>query len=132
MFHFHKTAATFAFVAAFALQILPALAADTLGTGTFVGKSNHITTGSVQVVKNSDGSHTVILGSDFTFDGAPDPSEGFGKNGKYDKSTGMGLLRSNNGQQSYVVPAGVDPSKYNEVYIYCLRFSVPLGVASLK
>ena len=108
-----------------------AMASDTVGKGTFVGKSNHITTGSVEVVKNSDGSYTVVLGSDFTFDGAPDPRVGFGKNGKYDKSTGMGLLQSNNGKQSYTVPASVDPTKYNEVYIYCLRFNVPLGVAKL-
>lgn len=113
------------------LQAPAALASDTVGKGTFIGKSNHITTGSVEIIKNSDGSHTVVLGSDFTFDGAPDPRVGFGKNGKYDKSTGMGLLRSNNGKQSYTVPAGVDPSKYNEVYIYCLKFSVPLGVAKL-
>ncbi len=112
-------------------QAPAALASDTVGKGTFVGKSNHITTGSVEVVKHSDGSYTVVLGSDFTFDGAPDPRVGFGKNGKYDKSTGMGLLRSNNGKQTYKVPAGVDPSKFNEVYIYCLKFSVPLGVAKL-
>lgn len=113
------------------MQAPGAHASDTVGKGTFVGKSNHITTGSVEVVKHSDGSYTVVLGSDFTFDGAPDPRVGFGKNGKYDKSTGMGLLRSNAGTQTYKVPAGVDPSKFNEVYIYCLRFNVPLGVAKL-
>ncbi len=121
------------FVAAFVgLQAIPAVAGTAVGTGTFVGKSNHITTGGVEVIKNADGSHTVVLGSDFTFDGAPDPRVGFGKNGKYDKSTGMGLLQSNNGKQSYTVPAGVDVSKYNEVYVYCLKFSVPLGVAKLN
>ena len=120
-----------AIVFAFAFAQAPAASAESLGQGTFVGKSNHITTGSVEIIKNSDGSHTVVLGSDFTFDGAPDPRVGFGSNGKYDKSTGMGLLQKLNGKQSYRVPAGVDPSKYNEVYIYCLRFNVPLGVAKL-
>ena len=113
-------------------QALPAVAGEAVGKGTFVGASDHITTGSVEVVKNADGSHTVILGSDFTFDGAPDPRVGFGKNGKYDKSTGMGILKSNDGKQSYVVPAGIDPSDYNEVYVYCLKFTVPLGVAKLN
>lgn len=111
---------------------MTAMAAETLGTGTFIGKSNHVTTGSTQVIKNADGSHTVILGADFTFDGAPDPRVGFGNNGKYDKSTQLDHLQKNAGKQSYTVPAGIDPSQYNEVYIYCLKFNVPLGVAALK
>ncbi|MEO9819145.1 MAG: DM13 domain-containing protein [Paracoccaceae bacterium] len=132
MFKSLKTIAAMLVAAVVSIQAVPAIAGEAVGKGTFVGASNHITTGSVEVVKNADGSHTVVLGSDFTFDGAPDPRVGFGNNGKYDKSTGMGLLKSNNGKQSFVVPAGVDPSDYNEVYVYCLKFTVPLGVAKLN
>jgi len=103
----------------------------TVAKGTFTGASNHITTGLVEVVKNADGSHTVILADNFSLDGAPDPRVGFGNDGKYDKATGMGLLKSNTGYQTFTVPAGVDPADYNEVYIWCLKFNVPLGVASL-
>ena len=106
--------------------------AGTVASGTFTGASDHITTGGVEIVKNDDGSHTVILGDDFSLDGAPDPRVGFGKDGKYDLATGMGLLQSLNGKQSFTVPAGVDPADYNEVYIWCLKFSVPLGVAALN
>ncbi len=106
--------------------------AQTVSSGTFVGASNHITTGGVEVIRNSDGSHTVVLGEDFSLDGAPDPRVGFGNNGRYDKSTGMGLLKSLNGKQSFTVPAGVDPADYNQVYIWCLRFNVPLGVAAIN
>ena len=106
--------------------------AGTVASGTFTGASDHITTGGVEIVKNDDGSHTVILGDAFSLDGAPAPRVGFGKDGKYDLATGMGLLQSLNGKQSFTVPAGVDPADYNEVYIWCLKFSVPLGVAALN
>ena len=106
--------------------------AGAVASGTFTGASDHITTGGVEVIKNDDGSHTVVLASDFSLDGAPDPRVGFGKDGKYDKATGMGLLKSLNGKQSFTVPAGIDPADYNEVYIWCLKFNVPLGVAAIN
>ncbi|MEP1354458.1 MAG: DM13 domain-containing protein [Tateyamaria sp.] len=109
-----------------------AAVAGAVASGTFTGASDHITTGGVEVIKNDDGSHTVVLGADFSLDGAPDPRVGFGKDGNYDKATGMGLLKSLNGKQSFTVPAGVDPADYNQVYIWCLKFNVPLGVAAIN
>lgn len=106
--------------------------AGTVASGTFIGASDHITTGGVEVIKNDDGSHTVILGADFSLDGAPDPRVGFGNDGTYDTSTGLGLLTSLNGTQSFIVPASIDPADFNEIYIWCLKFSVPLGVASIN
>jgi len=107
-------------------------AADTVATGTFTGASDHITTGAVDVIQNADGSHTIVLGDDFSLDGAPDPRVGLGKDGKYDGATDAGVLGNLTGAQSFVVPAGVDVSSYNEVYIWCEKFSVPLGVAKLN
>lgn len=97
--------------------------------GSFEGKSNHITTGTAEVVKGSDG-NTVELLADFTFDGAPDPKVALGKDG-YDASTLMGKLKSDRGASSYKIPDGIDPDEYNEVWIWCERFNVPLGVAKL-
>lgn len=99
--------------------------------GSFTGASNHITTGGVSIVETSAGS-VVLLAADFSLDGAPDPRVGLGKDGTYDEATDLGELRSITGLQAYAVPAGVDASAYNEVYIWCRKFSVPLGVASLK
>lgn len=93
--------------------------------GTFTGKSNHITTGTAEIAGNQ-----VNLLDDFTFDGAPDPKVALGKDG-YDSKTLMGLLKSNNGKSSYTIPAGIDPADYNEVWIWCEQFNVPLGVAKL-
>ncbi|WP_299047815.1 DM13 domain-containing protein [uncultured Tateyamaria sp.] len=106
--------------------------AETVSTGTFTGASDHITTGAVEVVKNADGSHTIVLGEDFSLDGAPDPRVGLGKDGFYNGNTDAGVLGSLTGGQSFVVPAGVDVSEYNEVYIWCEKFSVPLGIAKLN
>ena len=93
--------------------------------GSFTGASNHVTTGTAEIAGNQ-----VNLLADFTFDGAPDPKVALGRNG-YDKSTLMGPLKSNSGASSYTIPAGIDPSQYNEVWIWCERFNVPLGVAKL-
>ncbi|GFE64539.1 DM13 domain-containing protein [Litoreibacter roseus] len=97
--------------------------------GTFTGASNHVTTGTAELVKSGNGGSVELL-DDFTFDGAPDPKVALGKDG-YDPSTLMGPLTSNNGASSYQIPAGINPDDYNEVWIWCERFNVPLGVAKL-
>ncbi len=111
---------------------ISASASETVATGEFTGKSDHITTGGVKVVKTADGGAVIILDSDFSLDGAPDPRVGLGKDGKYDAASNMGVLQFISGLQMYRLPPTVDVDDYNEVYIWCTKFSVPLGVASLK
>ena len=108
-----------------------AKAAEVGAGGTFKGASNHVTTGMVELV-TENGQTFVRLKPNFTFDGAPDPKVGFGSNGKYDGKSDLGALKSNSGEQRYAVPASLDISGYNEVYIWCKKFSVPLGVAKLN
>ena len=104
----------------------PALHAGGHGRlGTFTGASDHVTTGTAEIAGNQ-----VNLLDDFTFDGAPDPKVALGRDG-YDANTLMGPLQSDAGAQSYTVPEGIDPAQYNEVWIWCERFDVPLGVARL-
>ncbi|MBY5933415.1 DM13 domain-containing protein [Tateyamaria omphalii] len=98
--------------------------------GEFTGKSKHVTKGRAEVV-TKNGKSQVILLDDFWFDGAPDPKVAFGRNG-YDKNTLMGKLKANTGKQTFDVPAGVDAATYNEVWIWCEKFNVPLGVAKLN
>jgi len=104
--------------------------ADT--TGTFIGASDHITTGGVSIVKNADGTSTITFDSSFSLDGAPDPQVGFGKDGAFAAESNLGLLKQIKGTQSYIVPANLDISDYNELYIWCVKFGVPLGVAALS
>ncbi len=101
-----------------------------LASGAFRGKSGHAASGGVSVVKTAQGV-TVVLERDFKFDGAPDPKLGFGKNG-YLKSTQFSVLKTNSGTQTYDIPAALDPADYNEIWVWCEQYSVPLGVANLE
>jgi hypothetical protein len=74
----------------------------------------------------------VVLSDDFSLDGAPDPKLGFGSDGSSDDATTFAVLEKLNGTQTYVLPASIDPSLYNEFYVWCERFSVPLGIAKLN
>ena len=102
------------------------------GKGTFVGASNHVTTGGASIVKTAGGGAVIILDRNFSLDGAPDPRVGLGTSGKYDSATDSGKLGLLKGLQAFVVPAGVDISKYNEVYVWCRKANVPLGVAKIN
>ncbi len=101
-----------------------------LASGAFRGQSGHAASGGVRVVKTARGT-VVVLGPDFKFDGAPDPKLGFGKDG-YLKSTQFSALESNSGEQTYDIPATIDPADYTELWVWCEKYSVPLGVATLK
>ena len=100
-------------------------------SGQFTGASNHVTSGGVTVSKDGSG-YIVTLGPQFFFDGAPDPKIGFGNNGTYADGTLIGILQSNNGSQSYRVPASINVADFNNVFVWCEKFSVPLGYASLN
>ena len=104
----------------------PAFAGGHGRLGTFEGKSNHITTGTAEIAGNQ-----VNLLADFTFDGAPDPKVSLGKDG-HRKEWILEPLRSNSGAQSYAVPANIDLDEVNEVWIWCEKFNVPLGVAKIN
>lgn len=124
--------ATFATLLMSLVTLIPsAFAADVVTSGTFTGASNHTTTGGVQIVKEGD-TLSVILQSDFSLDGAPDPKVGFGRDGKYDSRSQLDALQANRGEQRYAIPADLNIDEYNEIYIWCEAYSVPLGVASLR
>ena len=107
-----------------------ASADEIVASGTFTGASNHVTTGGVSVVKTTDGL-AVLMGADFNFDGAPDPKVGFGKAGQYDINSQLSHLQSNRGEQSYSIPASLNVDDYDEIYIWCEKYNVPLGVAKI-
>jgi len=115
------------------LALLPGAQAaeDVIGRGTFTGASGHKTSGSVSLVRTDAGTK-VVLEQDFSLDGAPDPRVGLGHDGAYDAKTQLAPLGANKGRQTYPIPTSVDPAAYNEVYIWCEKYSVPLGVAKLK
>jgi hypothetical protein len=101
-----------------------------VASGTFQGKNGHAASGGISLVKTADGM-AILLGADFNFDGAPDPKLGFGKGG-YFKSTQFSPLKSNKGGQRYAIPARIKAAGYPEIWIWCQKYAVPLGLAHLK
>ena len=117
-------------VAVLAAPVAASAEDHVLSSGEFRGQSGHAASGGVSVVKTAKGV-VVVLEPDFKFDGAPDPKLGFGRNG-YVKSTQFSILKSNSGKQTYDIPSTIDPAGYTEVWVWCEKYSVPLGVATLQ
>ena len=101
-----------------------------IASGTFTGKSDHETRGTVRIVQTEEG-YELRLGDDFYLDGAPTPVLGFGVNGEYVHATQFADLDRKRGSQSYKLPADFNPANVTEVFVWCERFDIPLGVARL-
>lgn len=124
-----KKFAPLLFAAALAVAVPNTVLAGA-GSGSFSGASGHVTSGSVEVVQTGDG-WEIHLKDDFNFDGAPDPRVGFGKAGTFSNGTDFEPLRQNSGAQVYKVPAEINPEDFDTVFIWCRKYSVPLGSAAL-
>ncbi len=98
-------------------------------SGAFEGRSDHVTTGRVSIRRDGE-TYLVVLEEDFSLDGAPAPTLGFG-DGEFIAETEFSSLRSKTGYQTYELPATIDPAEYTQFYVWCADFSVPLGVAAL-
>ena len=109
----------------------PAQAGQTISTGQFSGANDHVTTGKVTIKKEGN-DVLVILEDNFSLDGAPNPSLGFSKNGKFDVATDFSPLKSNTGHQVYKLPASINVADYDEIVVWCADFSVSLGSAKLQ
>ncbi|WUJ12279.1 DM13 domain-containing protein [Actinoplanes sp. NBC_00393] len=115
-------------------------AAAVLAHGSFV-THEHDTSGSARVVRNADGSHQLELVGLDTSDGPDlrvwltDQAVRTGTAGwkVFDDGTyeELGRLKGNHGDQVYPIPAGVDPADFQSVSIWCDRFSVSFGAATL-
>ena len=108
-----------------------AVQGQAIAQGQFEGRNNHLVTGTVQIVETQDGL-VALLSDDFVLDGAPDPQLAFGHNGRVDPRSVFTKLGKIRGQQAYRIPANIDPANFTEFYVHCVRFNVPLGVASLR
>ena len=105
-----------------------AWAGEVVAKGSFAGKSNHITTGGVSIEKTAEG-YLLVLEESFSFDGAPDPQLGFGKNG-YDGSTRFTLLKANTASRSTRCRRTSTPVQRGLGLVRALFR--PLGVAALN
>lgn len=111
-----------------------------LATGSLISHE-HATTGTVRIVEQQDGTRVLTLENLDTSNGpdvhvwlsAADVVEGTagwytaGGAEHYD----LGLIKGNQGNQVYAIPAEVDLSKYKAVDLWCVQFSVSFGAAQL-
>lgn len=105
-----------------------AQAADTVHfTGKFAGLNNHTVTGTAKIVTHANGAFHVVLSDDFSLDGAPDPKVSLGTSRGH--GTVLGDLKKLTGEQHYVIPSNVRLTSDTVVWIWCEKFSVPLGSA---
>lgn len=102
--------------------------ATVIESASFVGESDHTVSGKVEIIKKGD-IHYLVLGEDFSFDGAPDPRLGFSLNDAFVAASTFSSLNLDSGQQLYRLPAGLNVSDYDEITIWCEKFGVPLAEA---
>ncbi len=108
----------------------PAISPNVISQGSFEGRSKHVTSGEAYIMKTDTG-YALVLADNFFLDGAPGPVLGFGNDGEYIKASQFADLDKKSGRQTYTLPATFTPGQFNEVYVWCEDFSVPLGVAKL-
>jgi hypothetical protein len=108
-----------------------------LATGDFHGLA-HETRGAATVHRFADGKRILRL-SNFETSNGPDVhvylvAAEVAKDNSTVKEAGfidLGSLKGNLGDQNYEVPAGADLNKYKSVSIWCARFGVNFGAATL-
>jgi hypothetical protein len=116
---------------------LAASAAPTsLETGAFVTGA-HETTGTATIYKLDDGSRILRLANFSTSNGPKvhvilTDHAVTGNNVEDAKSIDLGDLKGNTGNQNYAIPANVNLDDVKAVAIYCERFHVNFGSATLK
>ena len=108
-----------------------ASSAQTVSKGNFSGRSDHITTGQVSLERTANG-YQLRFASDFSLDGAPDPVVALGNGETYVAANKLDVLKNKTGAQVYQLPANFTPGQFSQVYVWCEKFSVPLGVADLS
>jgi hypothetical protein len=112
-----------------------------LHDGTFVSHA-HPTTGTATVIEADDGSRSLsianldsTLGPDVHvwLSAAPVAADGSLATAAGDADyIDLGLLKGNQGDQTYEIPADVDLDSYRSVWLWCVSFSVSFGAADLR
>jgi len=98
--------------------------------GTFISLAGHSAEGTATLVKVGE-KYYVRFEDDFEMTNGPDLFVHFGKNGAYTPEARLGTLKGNIGGQNYEVPEEINPSEYDEVWVWCRAFAVPFGKATL-
>ena len=111
------------------------IAAKSIATGSFV-TVDKTTRGQVKIVEEN-GRRYLELSSNFTTDSGPQVELILHRNSKVSKSirkrdyVTLSRLKRFNGKQRYIIPNNLDLDDFQSVAIWCRRFNVTFGYASL-
>jgi hypothetical protein len=100
--------------------------------GMFAGAHDHKVGGGFSVVEK-DGKQVLMLGEDFSLDGAPDPYIVLSADemGSGAGTLNLGRLKTKKGPVAFPLPAGTDLARYSRVLVWCKKYNVTLGQAEL-
>ena len=94
--------------------------------GMLAGAGGHGAEGSVDLK-----GHNLTL-SNIDVDKVPDGRVYLANDANYESSVELGKLTQFSGTVKYSIPENVNPDEYNSVLIWCKKFSVEIGHATLK
>lgn len=99
--------------------------------GAFEGQNNFVAEGNARIIE-SKGRHFVALDDNFNVGRARSATLCFGNGGQYDEFTIFTVVEERSGSQVYRVPVSIDPTMYNELYVFSdRRNGQVIGVAQL-
>jgi hypothetical protein len=98
--------------------------------GTFEPQAGHSAEGTATLVKVGE-RYFVRFEDDFQVTNGPDLFVYLGRRGENIPDVRLGALKGNIGSQNYEVPEGIDPSAYDEVWVWCRAFTVFFAKAAL-
>ena len=115
----------------------PQPAAEVLVEGSFVGADRvHNGTGTARIIATKN--ETVLRLEDFEVTNGPDLYVLLSESATPTDHESLGEylelaeLKGNIGNQTYTLPAGINPAQYQSVVVYCKAFSVVFATATLS
>ncbi|MDJ0708247.1 MAG: DM13 domain-containing protein [Leptolyngbyaceae cyanobacterium MO_188.B28] len=106
-----------------------------LKSGSFIGVA-HSTSGTATIFKQDD-QRRLELGNNFSTDSGPDlfvllHRSSNPESYRSEDYLSLGRLQQIRGSQRYLIPADANLENYNSVVIWCRRFNVTFGYATLS
>jgi len=106
--------------------------ATEVSRGAFSGLAGHQASGDAILLRGGDGSYIVRTES-FSVTNGPDIHVWLSDSpASVSGGVDLGSVRATLGSANYAVPAGVDPTQYGYVLIWCNPFAVPFGQAAMS
>jgi hypothetical protein len=101
-------------------------------SGTFDGLNGYSVTGTATLERTADDA-SLRLESDFQSQSGPGLYVYLSPNAtNVNGGINLGSLQTTSGEQTYAIPANVNPDDFDHVLVYCQPFGVPFGTANLQ